>query len=857
MMQRPPIASGSAFRARYTAWASTPGTLGALLIVGYFAAILDLGADGWRAFGAAIACLLVVAIPYGQWMQRRIDRDIATALDHIALGTQTPRELQLAYVAARQLPQRGMLVQVSNYLAAAFWCPLWMWFAVPGVPAFTLIVMGVGALTGGAACGPFCVWAMQRFIAPTRDYFAAQLSPAERQALVPVGSLTLKLALPVVATSVATVAFLALLVYAVTMDVLERHDLRLKAAFLESSARGLNAKRGSLADVVERGTRRGVATAVDVIDPQRPADPDSPLGLSERELAWIRNAGPGVSSSVGLDSNLSFAWRALEHTPGRVLVAASPVGALAGDLSSALVVVAVGLTGVAAVSLAAVLLVAGDVRRTTARLRAEAERVGAGDLSPGAPIESDDELGAVAHSFAAMAEALGGMLQRSLDTAARVDAAASGLASIGLAVREATSAQVKGIEQVSAAVSVVSRQATDITGSTQGLIGSVEEASSSVLELGAASEELSQTTVALGAQVEAVGSSIEQMVRSVAETGEASDALGSAVVETSSFVAEMVRSMRSVDSHALETARLSTRVIELADGGRDRVRETIAGMEVIRDASDSANRVIGGLAERMHEIGAIVDVIDDVADETNLLALNAAIIAAQAGEQGRAFSVVADEIKDLADRVLASTKEIGGLIRSVQGEAASAAEAIRAGTDSVQGGVDLSAQAGVALEEITSAARHSGERIQEIVQAVREQTRAATHVERLIEGVGTRVEQIRAAGREQGRGNEVVMRGSLVMRDVAHQTQRTTEEQARGALRIRDSIESVREAVDRIHDSLQQQSASCDSAGGSLGRVFERTRTNHEATDRLAQAAASLQALAETLREDLRKFRVA
>jgi methyl-accepting chemotaxis protein len=287
------------------------------------------------------------------------------------------------------------------------------------------------------------------------------------------------------------------------------------------------------------------------------------------------------------------------------------------------------------------------------------------------------------------------------------------------------------------------------------------------------------------------------------------------------------------------------------------VQETIRGMEVIRDAADSANRVIGGLAERMQEIGAIVDVIDDVADETNLLALNAAIIAAQAGDQGRAFSVVADEIKDLADRVLANTKEIGGLIRSVQSESTSAAEVIRSGADRVQSGVDLSAQAGIALEEITAAARNSGGRIQEIVQAMREQTRAATHVEQLIEGVSQRVEQIRGATREQSRGNEVVMRGSLVMRDVAQETQRTTEEQAHGAARIRDSIESVREAVDRIHGSLQQQGDSCRSAVDSLGGVFERTRTNEKATERLAVAASELQRLAETLHTDMRKFRVA
>ncbi len=858
MMERPPIADGRSFRNKYTAWASTPGSLGALLIVGYFAAVLDLGAEGWRTFGYGILALLVAAVPYGQWMQRRVERDIVGALDRIAAGSHSREDLIRGYVAARKLPQAGMRIQISNYLFAALYCPLWMKFFIPDVGVFTLVVISVGALTGGAACVPFCLWAMQRFVAPTRDYFAAQLTPTERAEHASPASLAAKLAWPVAATSVATVTFLALLVYSVAIGLLEQSDERIKAAFLDSAMHALERKSAKPSEIAERAQRREVAVEIGIVDADGAKSVrGGELSLSPSELAWIRAGVPGRNSSVGLDSRSSFAWRRIPGGRERALVAVTPFRSLLGDIASIALVVAAVLASVTGISIAVALLVAAETRKVADRLRVQAERVGAGDFTAGDVIESEDELGALAHAFAKMTDALGKTLKRMAVTASRLDEAAGELVKIGAAVRQATEAQIHGIEQAKVSVALVNRQASTITSSAQGLIGSVEEASSSVLELGAASEELNQTTIALGLQVETVGSSIEQMVRSVANASEASEALNIAVVDTGSSVAEMVRSMQSVDAHAAETARLSTQVIDLADGGRERVQETIRGMEVIRDASDSANRVVSGLAERMQEIGAIVDVIDDVADETNLLALNAAIIAAQAGDQGRAFSVVADEIKDLADRVLANTKEIGGLIRAVQTESTSAAELIRSGADRVQSGVDLSAQAGIALEEITAAARNSGERIQEIVQAMREQTRAATHVELLIDGVSQRVEQIRGAMQEQSRGNEVVMRGSLVMRDVAQETQRTTEEQAHGAARIRDSIESVREAVDRIHGSLQQQGDSCRSAVDSLGGVFERTRTNEEATDGLAAAASALQRLAETLREDMRKFRVA
>ncbi len=852
-MERPPIASGREFRKKFTAASGVPGTIGAVVLGAYIAAVVDLGRDGWVQMAWIVAVAAVVMTIVAQWMQRRASRDIEHALDRIAEDRCTREEYVAAFHAARRLQNHAIRTQLSSYAFSALLCPVWMKLAIPDTTVFTLVVLTVAPLVGGAVTIPFCAWAMQRFAEPTRDWFARQLSAEERAADGQPMTLAAKLALPVASASAATVAFLALLGYSVAVQMIEAHDARFKQSFVESAAAGVRANPATERHLRESAQRRGIAESVAVFALAQTAP--AGLGLSPREVAWIRAGGGEQTNGIGLESAASFAWVLLDGE--RVLVAASPLDAIVGDVTPALWVTGVVLTGLIAISLLIARLVAGETRSVADRLREQAQRVGAGDFTARDPIESDDELGSVAHAFAKMIDALGGTVGRVVATATQIEGAASELAGIGAAVRRATAAQVAGIERANVSVSLVNRQAATITSSAQELIGGVEDASSSVLELGAASEELNQTAIALTAQVEAVGTSIDQMVRSVAQASEASEALNVAVVDTNSSVGEMARSMQSVDAHAAETARLGARVIELADGGRDRVQETIRGMEVIRDATDAANRSIGGLAERMHEIGAIVDVIDEIADETNLLALNAAIIAAQAGDQGRAFSVVADEIKDLADRVLANTKEIGGLIRSVQDESATAAESIRQGADRVQGGVDLSAQAGVALEEITSAARHSSERIQEIVHAMREQTRAVGHVEQLAHGVGERVEQIRTSVREQARGNEVVMRGSLVMRDVAQQTQRTTEEQARGAKRIRDNIEGVRDAVDRIHSALQQQNESCQSAAASLGEVFERTRTNDEATDALAGAATALQRLAEALREDVRKFRIA
>jgi hypothetical protein len=151
-MERPPHESARSFGRAYTLWSSAPGIIGALLIVAYFTAVLDLGGDGWRTLGWAILVQSIAMSFVGQAMQRRIARDIVHALERHAAGDLTREETLRAYVAARSLPQRAMRMQIWSFGSSAALCTVAMKLAVPDSLAFTLIVIGVGALTGGAAC---------------------------------------------------------------------------------------------------------------------------------------------------------------------------------------------------------------------------------------------------------------------------------------------------------------------------------------------------------------------------------------------------------------------------------------------------------------------------------------------------------------------------------------------------------------------------------------------------------------------------------------------------------------------------------------------------------------------------------
>lgn len=854
-MSKIPFRDGHHFRVEHLKKSALPGLVTAALVMLYLRAVLQFDGEGWTGFVLSVAVASVLLTPLGRWAAGRMERDIVLALDREVAGEASLDDIHRAYRAASTLPINGMYWYFSNWIIAMFIVPPVMSWWVGGLSNFAVLSICVAALTGGLSVAPFVYYSLRSLVEPLRKHWADVIDLEERAARGLQVPLRRKLLFPIAVVSASIVVFLCLLAYSLASRPVELQDLRVKGAYLAYATEQLRTGQAGLAELSDQA--RGFHVAQELFEIS--ADSGNVLGgrliLDPYEIARVLEF-PDGGESGSFDSDHSFAWVPIPDESGRILVAATHDSAFGGGLGSVHWIFIVVFIAAVGYGLATAKLLVRDIVGTSELIKSQAEQIAAGDLTRADVIESEDELGELALTFAHMKRSLRETIAGVSAAAGGVDSAAAELAEIGGGVAGNSAEQVRGIERATSHVADINRAVSEITNSSHVLSGSVEEASSSVLELGAAGEQLHSTAQALNSQVEEVTTSIEQMVRSVNAVGENTEGLSEAVAETSASMSEMARSMQEVQGHAMETQKLSAQVIDFAEGGRLQVQETIKGMDEIRDATESADQVIRGLTGRMGEIGAIVDVIDDVADETNLLALNAAIIAAQSGEQGRAFSVVADEIKDLADRVLSSTKEIGSLISGVQKEGEAAAQAVARGSERVQEGVNLSAQAGLALEDITAAARGSGDRIQEIVAAVLEQARAAGHVEQLMERVSDRVEQIRSAGAEQRRGNDVVMRGAIVMREVAQQTQRTTEEQSSGAGRIRDSMENVRDVVEHIHTALQQQGEACRSAVALLEDVFQRTHSNDESAEQLRAGAQAMQLQAEGLRDDIQRFRI-
>ncbi len=200
------------------------------------------------------------------------------------------------------------------------------------------------------------------------------------------------------------------------------------------------------------------------------------------------------------------------------------------------------------------------------------------------------------------------------------------------------------------------------------------------------------------------------------------------ITSASTAIKEMASSIDDVSKNSTDSAEVAQRSVKIAANGAQVVRQTIAGMDSIRDQIQETSKRIKRLGESSQEIGAIVELINDISEQTNILALNAAIQAASAGEAGRGFAVVADEVQRLAERASGATKRIETLVQTIQSDTNEAVSSMEQTTSEVVSGARLAEDAGHALGEIETVSNNLAGLIQGISTSARQQSAAATNI---------------------------------------------------------------------------------------------------------------------------------
>ncbi len=425
----------------------------------------------------------------------------------------------------------------------------------------------------------------------------------------------------------------------------------------------------------------------------------------------------------------------------------------------------------------------------------------------------------------------------------RINELSPTIASVTREVKKNAEVEAGSIQSVSSSVTEMSSSIQAIAESAKSLSASAEETSSAILEMNASNQEVAGHTTELTTSVEDVTTSVAEMITSIREVAGHIESLSAAAEETSASAVEIEATIREVERAAKEATGLSQQVsLEAQNIGVKSIHETMSAIDTIKDTVVKHADTVTRLGKRSEEIGKILGVIVEVTERTNLLALNASILAAQAGEHGKGFAVVAEEIKALAERTAGSAQDIGKLIAAVQREAKEAVGAMSGSLTAVEEGVRRAQAAGAALDKILASSNRSTEMATMIERSMTEQSRGIKQVSEAIMNVKQMMAQIAGATQAQTKGTERIMSAAEEMRTSSRRVQAAMTEQGRGGKQIAAAAANVTLRSGTIATGTREQQQT-------IGQILEFMKKiqdlPHQNIARVDGMAAGLKTLGE------------
>ncbi len=501
------------------------------------------------------------------------------------------------------------------------------------------------------------------------------------------------------------------------------------------------------------------------------------------------------------------------------------------------------------------IVITRPVEQTAGMLKQIAE--GSGDLTQRMHIASKDEVGMLGMWFNKFVEGMQDMVKGVFAASSQVSSASRAIKHSSKNIHSSAEIQLQAVDETSSSIEEMDASIGTVAADIEKLLKSTDGASASSLEMSASVSEVAESVDKLATSVDVSASAISEIAASLKQVASHVNILLTETEQVVSATTEVNFAIREIGALSKDEAKLAEKVVEIVTNRMETASKSSAAIEkIIQDVAETSS-VMGKLGKRSKEISGIVGVINEIADTTKLLAFNAAILAAHAGEHGKGFAVVAEEVKNLARKTASSTKEIAELIEHVQKDVASAVIAVEQSSSRlIEETMSFSKGEKTALTSITDSSKASLDMARKIEKATEEQTKGIGQVAEIIQKVNAMVEDVKKATDEQKKASEEISHETEDMKDVTRNARQSTAEQAKESQAIAQAIADVAKKMQSIATAMSEQKIASSRIVAAIETIRKTTEENLYQASELDKTVDDLASQAVSLNEKVGSFKI-
>lgn len=509
------------------------------------------------------------------------------------------------------------------------------------------------------------------------------------------------------------------------------------------------------------------------------------------------------------------------------------------------------------VSIVVILFFNRNIKNPVDRINQAIEKISLGEISAAIPDLGENEIGSIAKGVSFLSQRLSGIISQLNNTIVNVSMAIKQVDLLYKNVIKGISNQSMAMSDLIRSIHAANSSLGEISTSTNELSKFSTENVSSLLETKASAEAIAEHSQKLYSLTGEFYDSVVHLNKSTEDKSTSAQEVLSEVEETSASVEEIGASIKEVEEHAADSALLAENVRTItSDTGMLAVVDAVQGMEKITAEVNASSEIMSQLGMRSKDIEKVLSVIKEVTERTNLLSLNAAILASQAGEYGKSFSVVAEEISALSDRTAASTREISEIVKSIQKDIKNAVTSIDNTKVKVETGNTLVLKVGETLKTALTEAGKSTEMTKAIKRATEEQSVGLRHITEAIDGIQNMVKDITLSAAEEVKSLGYLMDNVMNVKKIADISKNATGEQVAGIRIMSRNLEFANERISHINEATLDQKTLNDEIMKTMNTIDGLGKGIINDMEDVSSSLNSLSEEIQTLKNELGVFKI-